>query len=618
MTRLAAACFLLLLAACGRPASTPQSAFDGRVRDWTADILAESPELATSAGVGEDIAGAGFALRLDDRSGEAMERRRTAAIRRLAELRAIDADTLSKDEAVTYSALDELFAANAAAAQFEFGDFNPLGGAAPYVLNQLDSAYLTLPSFFDTRVGVTSLQDAENYVARLGDVAGAIDSETARLRADAERGVIPPSFIIQRTIESLEQVIGTPVTNQAYVASLRDKLTPLAAPAADGTPNPAARRAQSLITQAEQITQTRIIPAHQRQAQALRAIFPRSREDAGVWRLPEGDAYYRATLKVETTTDLSPEEIHQIGRARVAELTQQLDISLRRMGMAQGSVGERLRTMTADPRYAYADSDEGRAQLLGDVRARVERVMQMAPQWFSHLPRAALEVRRVPAAAEGGAPGAYYDPPSLDGSTPGIYYINLRNLSELTRIDLPTQDYHEAVPGHHFQIALARERADLPLLRRLMSFNAYSEGWALYAEQLADEQDLYRRDPIGHIGYLRWQLWRAARLVVDTGIHAKRWTREQAIQYLSDTTGDTPGVIVSEVERYIVWPGQACSYELGRREIAALRERARNRLGPDFDLRGFHDAVLREGELPFSTLRQQVDAYVSARAAAAR
>jgi uncharacterized protein (DUF885 family) len=226
------------------------------------------------------------------------------------------------------------------------------------------------------------------------------------------------------------------------------------------------------------------------------------------------------------------------------------------------------------------------------------------------MPQARLEVRRVPEFLEAGAPGAYYVQPSLDGETPGVYYINLRNLGEMTRIDLPTQDFHEAAPGHHFQIALAQEIPDAPLLRRLTSFNAYAEGWGLYAEELADEQGFHEGDPVGRIGFLRWQLWRAARLVVDTGLHAQGWSRQRAIEYLLATTGDAPGVVTTEVDRYIVWPGQACGYELGRREIARLREEARNELGPDFDLRGFHDAVLLSGEVPLGVLDDLVRNWI--------
>lgn len=391
--------------------------------------------------------------------------------------------------------------------------------------------------------------------------------------------------------------------SQPYITSFRRKLDALAAAEQDANRRAEIERANlALLARAEIIVRDNIIPAHQRAAQFIRADRGNASDNAGVSNLPQGADYYAAALRIETTTDLTPAEIHRIGLDRVTALNRELDIALRRVGLTEGPIGQRLSQMTADPRYRYADTDEGRAELMADVQRRVGRFMERAPQWFGRLPQAPLEVRRVPLFAEEGSPGAYYSPPSLDGRTPGIYYINLRNLGEMTRIDLPTQDFHEAVPGHHFQIALAQELTDAPLLTRLITFNAYSEGWGLYAEELADELGFHEGDPVGRIGYLRWQLWRAARLVVDTGLHSQNWTRQQAIDYLIATTGDAPGVIVTEVDRYIVWPGQACGYELGRREIARLREMARNELGPDFDLRGFHDAVLLNGEVPLSVL----------------
>jgi uncharacterized protein (DUF885 family) len=370
------------------------------------------------------------------------------------------------------------------------------------------------------------------------------------------------------------------------------------------------QRNLAFLARAEQIMGQNVIPAHQRAAAFLRSQRALADDSPSVSRLPNGEQFYAAALRIETTTELTPQQIHQIGRERVAALTTQLDIALRRVGLTEGTVGARLSQLTADPRHAYPATDEGRAQLMADVRARIARVMERAPTWFGRMPRAPLEVRRVPEFLEATQSGAYYNSPSLDGSTPGIYFINLRNLSEMTKIDLPTQDFHEAAPGHHFQIALAQELTELPLLRRLMGFNAYSEGWGLYAEELADEQGFHEGDPIGRIGFLRWQLWRAARLVVDTGLHSQNWTRQQAIDYLLNTTGDAPGVVVSEVDRYIVWPGQACGYEIGRREIMRLREQSRNALGPDFDLRGFHDVVLLSGEVPLGVLGQLVQDWI--------
>ncbi len=611
LTWAAAFAVALTVGACGPRRPQPMTAFDGRIADWTTEILADSPELATQAGVSEEDAGGPFAHRLDDRSPVAAEARRSAAIRRYAELLALNVESLSPAEAQTYAVLREQFEATADGASFDYGVFTPLGGLSPYVLNQMDSAFLTLPSFLDDRHDVRSAQDAENYLTRLRAVADAIDQETARARLDADRGVRPPLFIIDATIGLLDGVISEPPLQQIYITGFKRKLDALAAAETD-----AAERTQieqrnlAFLARAEQILRQNVIPAHQRAAAFLRSQRASTDDSPSVSRLPNGEQFYAAALRIETTTELTPQQIHQIGRERVAALTTQLDIALRRVGLTEGPVGARLSQLTADPRHAYPDTDEGRAQLIADVRARIARVMERAPTWFGRMPRAPLEVRRVPEFLEATQSGAYYNSPSLDGSTPGIYFINLRNLSEMTKIDLPTQDFHEAAPGHHFQIALAQELTELPLLRRLMGFNAYAEGWGLYAEELADEQGFHEGDPIGRIGFLRWQLWRAARLVVDTGLHSQNWTRQQAIDYLLNTTGDAPGVVVSEVDRYIVWPGQACGYEIGRREIMRLREQSRNALGPDFDLRGFHDAVLLSGEVPLGVLGQLVQDWI--------
>lgn len=601
----------LAVSACGPRQALPMTAFEGKLADWAREILADSPETASQTGVQEDAAGGVYTDRLDDRSAIAVEARRSAALRRYAELRALDVSALSPEDRLTYDVLRDQFANAAGGAQFTFGDFGPLSGARPYVLNQMDSAFITLPSFLDDRHEVTDTASAEAYLRRLRAVADAIDQETGRARADAELGVRPPGFILDTVAGMLEGVLREPPIAQIYITSFRRKLDAIAAREQNAERRTVIERDnQVLLARAEAIVREHVLPAHQRALAWVRAERPRASDAPGVSNAPRGAEFYAAALKIETTTDLTPDQIHTIGRNRVTELNRELDIALRRLGLTEGPVGQRLAQLTADPRYQYEDSDAGRAQLITDVQARVNRVMERAPQWFGRLPQAPLEVRRVPTFAEAGAPGAYYNPPSLDGSQPGIYFINMRNLAEMTRIDLPTQDFHEAVPGHHFQIALAQELTDTPLLRRLISFNAYSEGWALYAEELADEQGFHDGDAAGRIGYLRWQLWRAVRLVVDTGLHAKGWSRQQAIDYVAQTTGDLPAVIATEIDRYIVWPGQACGYELGRREIARLREQARNELGADFDLRGFHDAVLLSGEVPLSVLDTLVQNWI--------
>jgi uncharacterized protein (DUF885 family) len=633
MRRLILAVALTLAAACSPKAPPAQDAFDGFVDDLTRARLADSPELATRAGLGPDMSGVGFNAKLDDRSAEAVARRRAAAVRLDAQVRGFERGDLSAAQAVTHDVLSSHYRTSAGGARFTYGRFDGGGGFSPYVLNQLDSAFLTLPDFLDTRHRVANLRDAVDYVARLRQVSTAIDAETERARTDAAAGVIPPDFIIDRTLAALDAANGLPPSNWVYVTALRRKLEaivgslgPVAAPdvaqaapadAKTETPKAAVKqdiaRARALLLQAEEIVARRIYPAQARAAALLRSLRARAPHDAGVARLPDGGAYYAAALAHETTTALSPAQIHALGRERVAALTSELDGALRAQALTVGTPGQRLAQLTADPRFQYPDSEEGRTQLIADVQARVARIMQLAPQQFATLPKAKLEVRRVPPLLEASQGGAYYEAPSLDGTQPGIYYINLRNLAEMTKIDLPTQDYHEAAPGHHFQVALAQEQTALPLIRRLGAVNAYGEGWGLYAEQLADEMGLYENDPIGRIGFLRWRLWRAARLVVDTGMHAFGWTREQAIAYLISVTGDAPGVVVSEVERYAAWPGQACGYEIGRIEIERLREKARRALGPKFELRKFHDVVLLNGDVPLPVLETLVDRWIAAR-----
>ena len=626
MRRITLAAAALLLAACSPQLEHPPSAFDGFVSDTTRALAADSPELATRVGLSADVAGPGLAAHLDDRSAAAVDRRRAAAMRYDAQVRGFDRATLDPDEQITYDVLSAHFHYAAAGAKYAFGRYHGIDGFSPYVLNQLDSAFLTLPDFMDSRAKVNSIADAIDYLSRLKEVAGAIDAETERARADVATGVIPPDFIIDRTLALLDAVDQTPPATWTYVTAYRRKLEavvgPLGAPVveapAKGAAPPSAAapkqnvtRARALLAQAEAIVATKIYPAHLRAAAFLRSIRPRALHDATVARLPNGVAYYAAALAQNTTTELTPARVHAIGLERVAALSAELDGALRVQALTEGTTGQRLAQLTADPKFQYPDTDEGRAALMSDVQGRISRLMAQAPQQFGTLPKAKLEVRRVPPLLEASQSGAYYEAPALDGSSPGIYYINLRSLAEMTRIDLPTQDYHEAAPGHHFQIALAQEQTQIPLLRRISSATAYAEGWALYAEQLADEMSLYENDPIGRIGYLRWQLWRAARLVVDTGIHAEGWSREQAITYLQETTGDTLGTITSEVERYVVWPGQACSYEIGRLEFERLREKARRALGPKFELKKFHDIVLLNGDVPLPVLDTLVDQWIA-------
>jgi uncharacterized protein (DUF885 family) len=339
----------------------------------------------------------------------------------------------------------------------------------------------------------------------------------------------------------------------------------------------------------------------ERQIAVVREMQKSATHNAGVWGLPGGEAYYAASLVNWTTTSKKPAEIHELGLELVKDHTAQIDSLLRNLGMTQGTLGERLRAMYKDPKYLYANTDAAKEVLLTDLNSRVRRVRAKLPSYFATLPKANVEIKRVPKETEAGAPGGYYNLPSLDGKRPGIYWINLRDTTEQPKWMLPTLTYHESIPGHHLQLSIQQE-ANLPLIRRASFYSAYSEGWALYAEQLAAEMGEYDDDPSGHIGQLHDSMFRAVRLVVDTGLHSKKWTREQAVRYFVDTLGDPESTSITEVERYCVWPGQACAYMLGKLSFLAQRAKAQKLLGAKYDIRKFHDAVLLPGAIPLELL----------------
>jgi uncharacterized protein (DUF885 family) len=332
--------------------------------------------------------------------------------------------------------------------------------------------------------------------------------------------------------------------------------------------------------------------------------------------LPQGAEMYAASLRSRTTTTMSPDEIHNMGVELIAQFHGEMDAILRSQGMTRGSVAQRVQRLSRRPDQLYPNTDAGRAQILADLNAQTRAIEAMMPRAFNTLARAQLEIRRVPPTTEAGAPGGYYQRAALDGSRPGAYYINLRNTHEWPKFTLPTLNYHEGVPGHHWQISIQQESGSIPFIRSAMlGFSAFSEGWGLYAEQLADELGAYADDPLGRLGYLQSATFRASRLVVDTGMHHKRWSREQAIQSMMEATGDQESSITTEIERYCVWPGQACSYMVGRQAINRMRRAAQQQLGAWFDLKNFHDTMLANGAVPLSVLERIMSEWAAARQA---
>jgi uncharacterized protein (DUF885 family) len=554
--------------------------------------LSESPQLATQLGLDKGER-AEAKSRLDDASLAQLQHLRALNADQLQRLQAVDRGALTGRSAVDYDAM--IFSLETTAEADRRFAYGAQGAGSPYVISQLTGAYQSIPSFLATQHAVETAADAEAYLARLEAFGAVMDQETVRTRRDVGLGVVPPDFVIERTLAQMK-ALQVPPEASTLVSSLADRARE------KGIGGDYARRASAVYAE-------KVLPALARQMALMQELRPRAVHDAGVWRLPDGEAYYALSLKVGTTTGLSPAETHQMGLDQAQQLSARADQLLKAQGLTRGSVSERIGGLFKQSRYRYPDTDAGKQRLIADLNGLVRAVQSRLPQYFGVLPKAAVEIRRVPQFIEAGAPGGYYNSPSLDGARPGIYWINLRDTAEVPRWTLPTITYHEAIPGHHLQLSLQQE-ADLPMIRRASFYSAYGEGWALYAEQLAQEMGMYRDDPLGEIGYLQAALFRAARLVVDTGMHALRWSREQAIAAMADIDGEPLSSATTEIERYCVWPGQACSYMVGKLTWLRLRDQARTALGERFDIRAFHDAGLLSGNMPLTALEGVIAAYV--------
>ncbi|MDP1617963.1 DUF885 family protein [Phenylobacterium sp.] len=559
------------------------------------DMLDHSPQSVTRLGLHQ---GARMAAKSQLNSASiadlAADKARTA--RHLGQLRALDPASLSPSEVPHYEAVLFTLSADAEAnSRYAYGD---AGAGDPYVISQLNGAYRSVPDFLGTQHGIETKADAEAYLARLSQFAEVMDQETERSRRDVGLGVIPPDFALERALTQMEGLKGDPSASP-LVTSIADRARDKGI---DG----------DYAGQASAIYLEKVIPALDRQIAWVRSLQPQAVHDAGCWRLPVGEAYYRDALKSSTTTTLTPDEIHELGWEQAKALSARAEVILQGEGLTQGSVGERIQALFKDPKYLYADTDEAKEQLIADLNAQVAEITPRLPQAFGALPQAAVEIRRVPKFIEAGAPGGYYNRPALDGSRPGIYWINLRDSAENPSWTLKTLTYHEAIPGHHLQRSLQQE-ADLPMLRKIAGFSPYSEGWALYSEQLALEMGMYENDPLGELGQIQASLFRAARLVVDTGMHARRWSREKAIETMTQIDGSPASSAATEIERYSVWPGQACSYMVGKLTWLRLREKAKTALGDRFALPAFHDATLLSGAMPLTVLESVVDRHIAAR-----
>lgn len=559
---------------------------DALLNRWFDEDVDTSPEMATNLGLDRGSR-AHLSGKLSDRSEAAWMADRATANARLQALADFDQTGLTRPGTINLAVAAFRAQTASTGASFDYGAAIGDGRMGPYLVNQMTGTYFTVPDFMDTQHRVEDRDGAEAFLARLSAFGPSLDAETARIDRDAGRGVVPPDFVIDLTLGQLKALRGQPAADMAMVRTLERKASGLGLSGYGD-------RAAALV-------EAEVKPALDRQIAAFERLRPGAVHDAGVWRLPDGERFYAHGLKYWTTTTMTPDEVHAVGLEQVAQISAEIDAILKAQGMTEGTVGQRIDALNKDPAQLWPNTDEGKAALIESLNRQVAALDPLLPRLFGRLPRSKVEVRRVPPAIEAGAPGGYYQGPPLDGSRPGAYYINLRDTANWPKFALPTLTYHEASPGHHLQVALQRETESLPAWRRANGFSAYNEGWALYAEAVAaDDLDVYAGDPLGRVGFLMSYLFRAVRLVVDTGLHHKRWSREQAVDYMVASGAKPVNAANSEINRYCVMPGQACAYKIGHTVIARLRAEAEARQG--FDLRRFHDAVLANGSTPLQVL----------------
>jgi uncharacterized protein (DUF885 family) len=585
-----------------RPAAPGDAALDRYFADLSEQLLIAQPEQATSLGL-DTGRRAGLKSQLTDRSWSAVMADRSFCRDNLARLQAFPDAGLSTQARLNRDVVAYALELGRDAAPFDYGD-NTLSSAmsesaTPYVVSQQGGAYSSVPEFLDSQHKVATAEDADAYLDRLHAMSRMLSQETDRVGRDAAQGVIAPDFILANTIGQQQDLLAIPAGKARLVTSLDRKVKE-------------AHLTGDYADRARGLVEREVYPALARQLETLKGLQPKAGHDAGVWRLPQGEAYYSWLLREGTTTSLTAEQIHQMGQEQNRAIEARMDGLLKAQGMTHGTVGERMTAMGNDPRYLFPDTDAGRDQLLAYLNGLIAAVRPKLPKAFTLKLKAPVQVKRVPVDIQNGAGQGYMNTGSLDGSRPSIYYINLKSTLNWPKFSLPTLTYHETIPGHAWQGAYLTETGKLPLIRILLSgFNAYVEGYALYAEQLADEIGMYDADWAGRLGYLQAQRFRAVRLVVDTGLHAKRWSREQAIQWAMDNTGRTRDSMTSEIDRYTGTPGQACGYKVGHTEINRLRDHARQALGAGYDLRRFDDLLVETGSVPLTVLSAVVDSYVA-------
>jgi len=598
----------LALNACQpRLADSPATSAEAFLEGVAWQLLELQPEGATSLGIDTGVH-AGLRRELGDRSAAGQAKLASALRSALRGANGFALDGLEPATRTSLAVVKSAFSTALDGFALPYGDV-AVGGwrNTPYTVIQNVGAYLDTPRFLDSDHPVKDKADADAYLARLTQFPAQLDGETDRIAAARRIGMIPPAILLDKTIRQLGIALADARNPSSDLVTSLTKRT-----AAANIPHPMSGILEGWSTGARSIVAKSVVPALERQLAEITAQRGMAKDadgsTPGLWARPHGDEWYVWALRASTTTRRTPDEVHQLGLASLAELHARMDPILRKLGFTSGTVGERMTALGKDPRFKFSNDDKGRAEIIALMQDKIAFIRTKLPLAFRSLVKGNLEIRRLPPAEEAGAPGAYGGAGSKDGSIPGKIWLNLGDTDRHSRYSLPTLAFHEGIPGHVWQGEYANQ---LPLIRSILAFNAYSEGWALYAETLGDELGAYDGDPVGQLGYLQSIAFRACRMVVDTGLHAKRWSRDKAITWFSETNGSGLAEVTPEVDRYCSWPGQACGYKMGHSEILAQRERAKAALGAGYDLRDFDQAVVEGGNVPLDVLGDNITRYIA-------
>jgi len=583
-------------------AQVSRAEVDSMVNTYTKNFINHQPALATSLKLDSAEFGQ-YANRLPNYSLAGMQALQIDMHKAAEQLNALQSKNLSEKDRLHVAVNEVIARYYAGDKQFSGGYIDTWGGHLPYVVNQISGPLIDIPNILKDQHGVTSEKDATDYLKRLSAFATLTEQVRSKVADDASKGIILPKPLFPNTLGYLNNFTAPDASEHPLVSSFAEKLKELKV-LDDKTK-------AVLVKKAANIVESEIYPAFAKVTQDMQALEATAPTKVGIWAQPNGEAFYQHEITYLADSTMTAEEIHNVGLAEVKRISEQMDAILTANGYTKGSVGERMQKLSEESRFLFADSDEGREELLAFLRGEIKTIEEKALNLFSSLPPQAVEVKRIPKAVEAGAPGGYYNAPSLDGSRPGIFAINLKDMKAVPSFGLKTLTYHEAVPGHHFQIALNMLQTDIGLMRQNASFNGFIEGWALYSELVAYEMGMYENDPFGDLGRLQAEAYRAARLVVDTGLHHKRWTRQQAIEYFAEATGSAMSDVVSAIDRYIAWPGQALGYKLGMIKFVELRDKAKAQLGDKFDIKAFHDLILLKGARPLAIVESDVDAWIA-------